>query len=76
MDRIKIIKNYFGGMFIIDLLSSIPFGLLNENDNSLAEYGTLFKILKIIRFFRLIKVFKVMKGMTLVKNFLKSPTGR
>lgn len=37
MNRKKIIYNYLQGLFIIDLLSSIPFGLLNENSPTLAE---------------------------------------
>lgn len=72
MSRYKILMEYFKGMFIIDLLSSIPFGLMRED----ATYGALLKFLKVIRFFRLIKVFKVIKGLTLIKNFLRSDDGR
>lgn len=63
-DRKKIAWEYMTGFFLIDLLSSIPFGLMLEN------FGSANRLLRILKIPRLIKIVGVMKIFKL-KNLLK-----
>lgn len=64
IDRKKIALEYIFGFFFIDLISSIPFGLMLEN------FGSANRLLRILKIPRLIKIIGVMKIFKL-KNLLK-----
>lgn len=64
VDRKKIALDYILGFFFIDLISSIPFGLMLEN------FGSANRLLRILKIPRLIKIIGVMKIFKL-KNLLK-----
>ena len=64
-DRWLIAKNYIYSFFFIDLLSSVPFGLIFNNLSSFNKLLRLFKLPRLIKMTKITKLFKF-------KNFQKS----
>jgi hypothetical protein len=56
-DRKRIAAHYIKGMFLIDFISSLPFGQLAPNANEIK----LFNMLKIVRVLRISKIINKMK---------------
>ena len=69
VDHKKIVMNYICGYFAIDLLTSIPFGLIFQN-NSNAKTGNANKILSLLKLPKLIRMIKLAKIIK-VKEALK-----
>lgn len=63
-DRCLIAKNYLKGYFWLDVLSSIPFGLLFDN---ISSFNKLLRLFKLPRLIRMAKIAKLMK----FKNYYK-----
>ena len=58
-DRWLIAKNYFLTYFFIDLLSSIPFGLIFNNLSSFNKLLRLFKLPRLVKMTKITKLFKL-----------------
>jgi len=60
----KIVSNYTQSWFLIDVMSSIPFGYIvhiSETDIKGSKYNNLGKLLKIPRIYRLLKLAKIVR---------------
>jgi len=65
-DRYDIAIHYLKGWFWLDLLSSIPFGVIFDQLNADLLRGS--KALKLIRFIKLLRVLKITKVSLNMKN--------
>ena len=57
---------YFKGMFIIDLLSVMPFDIVAATTTN-DEMGDL-KMLRVLKLFRLLKMLRIFRGLKIVKR--------
>lgn len=63
-DRKTIFKDYFRGMFILDVLAILPFELIINNQQDMngllriTKLGRLYKLIRLTRLLRMLKLFK------------------
>ena len=59
---------YFKGMFIIDLLSIMPFDLIELVEGEGGSLGSL-KVFRVLKLFRLLKMLRIFRGLKIVKKY-------
>jgi len=64
-DRKEISKTYLKGWFTVDVVSSVPFGLINSGSSSAdaskiqwASFEKIYRLLKLIKLLRILKIVK------------------
>jgi hypothetical protein len=62
----KLAIKYFRSMFLIDLLSVVPFDILAQEEGS--NFGDL-KMLRMLKLFRLLKMLRIFKGLKILKKY-------
>jgi hypothetical protein len=69
----KIGVQYIRTWFLIDLISTIPFGFITSmaGSNSNATATKILRIVRIFRLFRLFKIFKLQEYIFFVKEFIR-----
>lgn len=63
----KLAMTYFKGMFIIDLLSVMPFDIVAATSTN-SNVGDL-KVLRVLKLFRLLKMLRIFRGLKIVKRY-------
>jgi hypothetical protein len=67
-NRRKICKNYLTGWFVLDVVSSFPFDLINMSDDSEASTSGYHNLLRLLRLPRLYRLFRITRILKLVKE--------
>jgi len=57
-DRLKLFKNYLTGWFVLDLIASFPYQIIQ---NFVQNSGNL-KLLNMLRFIRIFRLFKILSN--------------
>lgn len=70
-NRMKIAKNYMKGMFLLDLLSVMPFYLLDDSNSRHVKSNTF---LRMIRITKVLRIFRASKILKIVEHFSDSDT--
>lgn len=71
-DRNQIVCNYFKGWFVLDLVSIIPFDLINNKSefNKLARFARAGRLYKLVKLTKLIRILKVMREQNKILKFV------
>ena len=59
---------YFKGMFVIDLMSIMPFAIIELFAGSGGSLGSL-KVFRVLKLFRLLKMLRIFRGLKIVKKY-------
>lgn len=68
VDRRKIALRYIMGLFLLDLISSVPWGLLAPNSEQIRLFNTL-KIVRVLRISKIINKLKIPEDVKAVSTF-------
>jgi len=72
MDRKKIFGHYITGWFWIDLVASIPFDFIHDDDEGVEDgYNSTYEIFKMVKVLRFIRILRFLRIFKLKNIFLK-----
>ncbi len=72
MDRKKIFGHYITGWFWVDLVSSIPFDFINNDDEDFeGGYNNSFEVIKMVKVLRFIRILRFLRIFKLKNIFIK-----
>ena len=63
-DRVVIFKDYMSGWFLIDLISSLPFSVIDSGSGRAEDI----KQLKIVKLYKLVKLVKLLRILKILKE--------
>ena len=73
-NRKKITETYLKGWFTVDIVSSIPFGLFNQNSDDdshhLAKWASFEKVYKLVKLVKLLRILKIVKDQNKIFKYM------